>query len=331
MRKSVLIINIFILLILLSGNAMSDILPVMENPQTAQEFLDLGDKLFADREFENARNAYSKASKLAQEAGFNSITTEAMVMIARTYLTTDNRQQGREIFAIAMETASPDDPLGWSRYLSVRGRFEWKAGDNQKATETFKEMFYYCIDHKIEDRASDAARMIGITGTTEEQIEWGLKGIKQAEKNNQTSILGPLWNNLGATYEDQNEYKQALEAYLKAKEYHYQHGGELTKCIADWAVAHAYRLNDDFKKAEKLLKPLVRKFEKLNELEFIGWTYKELGHVEMHKEHFDKAAKNFYEARKKLIEVGVRKWGTQYYIELNDLIVNAKIKHDENK
>jgi len=331
MRNSVTTIIIILLTIIMIGNyAMAD--EIQENtPQTADEFLKQGDDLFSNRQFEEAREAYTKAAEIAKAEGLNSQCTEAISMIARTYLTTDQKEEGRVIFAKVVETATPNDPMGWSRYLSVRGRFEWKNGTNEKAAETFKEMYYYSVDHEIHDRAADAARMIGITGTPEEQIEWGLKGIAEAEAAGQTGILGPLWNNLGATYEEQKEYDKCLEAYLKAREYHYKTGDELSKLIADWAVGHAYRLTADNKKAEKILKPLLKKFEEIDNIEFIGWTLKDLGHIQMYKHKYDKAVELFFESRAKLIEVGIKDWGPQYYQEINMLLDQAKMMHEESK
>ena len=167
--------------------------------------------------------------------------------------------------------------------------------------------------------------MVGITGTPEDQIEWGLKGIKEAESYGETGILGPLWNNLGATYEEQKEYDLCLEAYLKAREYHYKTGDNLSKLIADWAVGHAYRLTGDTKKAEKILKPLLKKFEEIENVEFVGWTLKDLGHIQMQQKKYDKAVELFYESRAKLMEAGIKDWGPQYYKELNDLLNQAKI------
>ena len=143
MKNAVIITIAIILNIIFIGKiAMADEI-IESTPQTADEFLKQGDNLFSIRQFDEARQAYIKAEELARAEGSNSLCTEAVAMIARTYLTTDQKEEGRKIFARVLETASPNDPLGWSRYLGVRGRFEWRNGDNAKATETFKEMYYY--------------------------------------------------------------------------------------------------------------------------------------------------------------------------------------------
>lgn len=329
MKATVTIFIVTFLCSMLIGNIVMADDSAINEPQSADEYIQLGDSLFNQRQIEEARAAYTSASEIACAAGQNSQCTEAVSMIARTYLTVGEKEQGREYFAKVLETVNAKDPLGWSRYLSVRGRFEWQNGDNRKATETFKEMYDYCKTHNLPDRALDAIRMAAITGTPEEQVQWGLKGIQEAEAADDTAMLGPLWNNLGATYDEQGMYKECLEAYLKAREYHYLTGSENAKLIADWAVGHAYRLNGDFKQAEKIMKPLEKKFEELDNGEFVGWTLKELGHIEMEKKHFQKAVELYYKALDKLEAAGVRDWGPQYYKEISDLILQAKLKYDQ--
>ncbi len=287
------------------------------------------DSLFKAREYEKAREWYMQAAEKAEEKGLKSELTEANAMIARTYLIQGYGNEGLKYLQKTVETGTPDDPKGWSRYLSVRGRFEWNNENLMKATETFKEMFYYCQEHKLWDHAVDAAHMVAITGTLEEQVEWGLKGIRIAEDHDVHSWLGPLWNNLGATYEDMEEYNDALHAYKQAKEYHYQYGSERNKLIADWAVGHAYRKVDSTQQAEDVLHPLVSWSERLNDKEFLGWTYWELGQIEYERNNFWEAAKYLRDALNNLKEVGIDNWDPDKYREIADLLEMAKKRADQ--
>jgi tetratricopeptide (TPR) repeat protein len=288
------------------------------------ELFEKADQVFNSRKYVQSRDLYQQAADLAMEQGDSSYSTEAFSMLARTYLIEDERKEAQKYLVKAVGTASPDHPLGWSRYLGVRGRFEWHDKRFEKATETFKEMYYYCSAREIHDRAIDAAHMVGITGNFEEQVEWAKKGIKAAETGNVTSWLGPLWNNLGATYEDLKEYENALEAYEKARDYHYQYGQERNKLIADWALGHAYRLLKDVQNAEKYLKPLLKKFDDLNDVEFMGWTYKELGHIEITKKNLGGAVKYLYLARTNLKQSGMKDWDPEGYNALIQLIEDTK-------
>ena len=159
-------------------------------------------------------------------------------MRARTHLVAERKEQGRQWLQRAAARAVESDPGGWSRYLGVRGRFEWKDGDNETATNTFREMFDYCGENELWERAVDAAHMIAITGDQTEKFDWSLRGIEMAEKGKMDGWLGPLWNNLGWNYYDAERYDEAHDALVKASEYHHKGENELPKLIADYSVAH---------------------------------------------------------------------------------------------
>jgi tetratricopeptide (TPR) repeat protein len=178
-------------------------------------------------------------------------------MTARGYLIRELKDEGRPWLNRAKEKASPDDPLGWSRYLGVRGRFEWQDDKRPTATATFREMYDFCLRHKLHDRAVDAAHMVAITGTPDEQVAWAEKGIQAAELGEMDGWLGPLWNNLGATHDDAGNYDKALEAYIKARHYHWKVGDELNKLAADWAVGKTYRRLGQHDKALQWLRPVL--------------------------------------------------------------------------
>jgi tetratricopeptide (TPR) repeat protein len=284
----------------------------------AQELLAKADGVFKSREYEKSRGIYQQA--LAEANGNKSDQTEALSMIARTYLILEDKETGHEWLEMAQKIATPDEPLGWSRFLGVKGRFLWQDDKLDEATAMFKEMYEYCAQHKLHDRAIDAAHMVAITGNHELQVEWGLKGIKEAEAGNVTGWLGPLWNNLGATYEEMKEYEKSLEAYLKAHEYHHKYSDELSAVISDWAVGHAYVNVENYDEAEKWLTPVLAKFEEMENGEFIGFTCKELGEVAFARGDTDTAHKHFVRAEKLLKEAGMDKWDAYGYQKLVDKI-----------
>ncbi len=199
--------------------------------------LEQADQLFKNREYEQAGVLFEEVAT-ESEGSDRSVFVEAASMRARSYLIAEKKQQGRAWLGRASAAADGSDPRGWSRYLGVRGRFEWKDGDNEAATKTFREMFDYCNEKGLWERAVDAAHMIAITGDQNEKFDWSLKGIETAEKGNMEGWLGPLWNNLGWNYYDAERYEEALDALLKAREYHYRGENDLPKLIADYSVAH---------------------------------------------------------------------------------------------
>jgi len=303
-------------------NSMSN-----ESKITTKALLDKADSLFNSNEYEASRAIYIQAMEQANTNKENSELTEAYSMIARTYLIMDKKEEGRPWIQKAEKVGNSKEPLGWSRYLGVRGRFEWKDKELDKATATFKEMYNYCSGRKLYERAIDAAHMVAITGKPEEQIEWGKKGLKEAEEGTVTRWLGPLWNNLGATYEDMGRYKEALDAYLKAREFHWRYGDEKNKLIADWAVGHAYRLNRDNASAEKWLRPVLAWCEKINETEFEGLTNRELGEIELSRPSPDMALSYFLKAEEKLRQAGMPDWDLAGFAKLQNQIAELSKKN----
>ena len=297
---------------------------VKNSENSIADLLQKADSVFNSREYEKSREFYERAAEKAQIEKNNPGLTESYSMIARTYLILGQKDAGREWITKAREIANNNEPTGWSRYLGVRGRFEWQDEELDMATTTFKEMYAYCVEHELHERAVDAAHMVAITGTHEEQIEWGLKGIRQAEEGDITGWLGPLWNNLGATYEEMEKYPESLEAYLKAREYHWLYGDEKNKLIADWAVGHAYHLNGNLEKAQQWLRPVLSWCERIDETEFWGWSCKELGEIELKQGNNKKALEFLTAAEEKLKASGMPDWDPDGFKKLQNQIETLK-------
>jgi tetratricopeptide (TPR) repeat protein len=319
MKKTGVLVLIFIML---SSGLMAE---------DAKSLIAQGDSLFGNNEYSQAREVYMQAAEKAQAKGQKSELTEANAQIARMYLIEGNAEDGMTYLTKTVETASPDDPLGWSRYLGVRGRFEWNNKNLNKAAETFKEMFYYCQEHKLYNRAVDAAHMVAIVGTPDEKIEWSLKGIDFAKQYNEKKWLGPLWNNLGANYEDRGEYPEALDAYKHAREYHYKYGNERNKLVADWAVGHAYRLTGATKQADSVLTPLLEWSKKIGETEFLGWTCKDLGDIQFDAGNYFEASTYYRDALRNLREAGMENWDPDQYQVIVQKLEDAKVKYEEER
>ncbi|MFH1701123.1 MAG: hypothetical protein ABIE07_11105 [Candidatus Zixiibacteriota bacterium] len=279
----------------------------------AQQILKQADEIFKSRKYEESRDYYLKVLDEAEKTNNLSDQTEALAMIARTYLILDDITSGYPWLEKAKKAADFDQPLGWSRFMGVKGRFLWKEEKLDEATVIFENMYDYCSERKLHDRAIDAAHMVAITGDQETQVIWAYKAINEAEAGGLESWLGPLWNNLGATLEEMERFYESLEAYLKARNYHYKHGNDFNKAIADWAVGHAYVNIGDIENASKWINPVLDKFIAMDEGEFIGFTYREMGEIELAKENFSQAHDYFVRAEEKLKEVKMPKWNPDGY------------------
>ncbi len=245
---------------------------------TVDSLLNQADEIFQKRDYKTALEHYMKTAKQAQEEFNLSIESEALAQVARVNLILGNKDDGRVYLEKAAGRVSESDPYGWSRYLGVKGRFEWQDDNLKESKLTFENMYNYCVVNSLWGRAVDAAHMVAIVAeTAEEQIKWGHIGIEAAEANDQQRWLGPLWNNMAGTYYDIKQYDSTLICYLKARDYHWQFSGEVAKLFADYHVGMTYRLLGEFEEAGKWLRPVLAWAERIENHSAIGQASEDLG------------------------------------------------------
>lgn len=253
-----------------------------QNNPAADILLQQADSTFQARDYQAALDAYTEAFDRARHDFNPSVEIEAASQMARMNLLLGHVDVGRQWLDTAAQKATDSDPMGWSRYLGVKGRFEWKDNDLQTARQTFDQMYNYCTTNALWGRAVDAAHMIAIVAESpEDQIEWNRRGIEAAEKTDNESWLGPLWNNLAGTYFDLKQYDSALSCYLKAREYHWRHSPEIAKLFADYHVGMTYRLMGNLDEAGKWLRPVLAWAERIDNHGAIGQACEDLGEIEI--------------------------------------------------
>lgn len=300
---------------------------------TSRTLLDTGDTQFRARDYAQATETFQAAAQAALEDGDDVTRCEACAMAARGYLIRDLKEPGREWLAKAAELATPDAPRGWSRYLGVRGRFEWKDDDLAQATDTFRDMYDYCLQHGLHERAVDAAHMVAITGTADEQEQWAHKGIAAAEAGGLDRWLGPLWNNLAVTCDEQHRYEEALDAYLKARHYHWKVGDEQAKLLADWAVGKTYRRLRQYETALQWLRPTLAWSERLYAEqprpecgEWVGLCCWDLGEIAAARDDRQAALEDLQRARTLLEAVQMSDWDPQGWQELTRRLADLSVE-----
>lgn len=297
----------------------------MSDSATADQLLQEADSVFQARDYAKALDLYTGVVEASRKEFNRSVETEALSQCARMNLLLNQKEAGRELLVKAAERADESDPMGWSRYLGVRGRFEWQDNDLPTARKTFDQMYTYCTTNALWSRAVDAAHMIAIVAETpKEQIMWNYKGIEAAEKTDQEQWLGPLWNNLGTIYYDQSQCDSALTCFLKAREFHWRHSGEVAKLFADYHIGMTYRRMGQFDEAATWLRPVLAWAERLDNHSAIGQACEDLGESyiglgkksdglkllkrareEYKLEHFDEQLPDIYKAlEKRIAELG---------------------------
>lgn len=279
------------------------------------------------REYVEARAHFAACVDLARDPG-ESLSAQALV--ARMDSATGKLERARErinsvvgamnaAFGGATGNAARAEatitPTIVARIRQVEAIITREEGDRASATEKFIALYQYCMDNALFDAAIDAAHHVAIAGDLAQQITWGQRGIAAAEAGNLPGWLAVLWNNLGATLEDNARYDEALEAYQKARTYHYQTGGPIQKLIADWAIGHTLRLKGDWAEARTWLQTSLDAAMELYAdgtsdaaLEWIAYGRQELGLVTLAEGHQSRALDQLLEARRLWTDAGLESW-----------------------
>ncbi len=298
---------------------------------SAGDLLKEGDAAFRARDYARATELFQQAAAAADPAAEAETLVEALAQTARGYLIRDLKDEGRGWLEKAGERASEAHPNGWSRYLGVRGRFEWKDGDLAAATRTFETMYDYCMKHTLHSRAIDAAHMVAITGTPGQQVEWGRKGIQAAEAAGDEGWLGPLWNNLGWTYDREGKFGEALDALRRARHFHWKLGSELAKLIADWAVGHALRQVGNPTEALAWIRPVLAWAERRQieqptpeAAEWVGHACRELGEIRIALGDREEGLRLLRRAREELQRADMPRWDAADFSRLQERITEVE-------
>ncbi len=289
-------------------------------------------QMFRSRKYANATKAFKAVVTKAEQLGDTATWAESLSLAARGHLIQGDAKGGapwleKAKALLVREDGETNLPSAWATYLGVRGRFEWKGGDKPTATKTFVTMYDYCNKHKLFNKAVDAAHMVAITGTNEQQLVWAKKGIAAAEAGKLESWLGPLWNNLGVTRDERGEFKLALEAYTKARHYHWKGTSEIAKLAADWAVGKTHRRLGDQEKAGMWLRPVLAWAERLHAekpskttKEWVGWACNEMGERALALGKKNDARGLLKRAKKHLEPLGVHKWDPKAWKRLGEAL-----------
>lgn len=292
---------------------------------SAASLLEKADSLFKREKYSDAIDLYIQSLERAQEEFNRSVETEALAQLARTNLKQGEKEEGRVWLDQATLRADDSDPMGWSRYLGVRGRFEWQENDLTKARQTFEDMFEYCSSNALWSRAVDAAHMVAIVAESfEDQVIWGKRGIEIAEKSESENWLGSLWNNLAGSYYENSDFESALTCYEKAREYHWRFSGEKGKLFADYHVGMTLRNLKQYKKAASWLRPVLAWAERLDNHLAIGQACEDLGEIQIALGNKEAGLNLLRRARDEFDEVGLNSSWPEVWEGINKRIAELE-------
>jgi tetratricopeptide (TPR) repeat protein len=163
------------------------------------------------------------------------------------------------------------------RYLLERGRVFNSSGKQDDARPLFQEALELALKSKDDSYAVDAAHMMAIVETAEKQLQWNLKALDLAENSAEEKARkwrGSIYNNLGWTYFEQQQYEESLLMFEKALEFQQQQGDPNKIMIAKWCVAKTLRMMDHTEEALEMQRDLYEQYQAAGKRS--GYVYEEI-------------------------------------------------------
>ncbi len=163
------------------------------------------------------------------------------------------------------------------RYLLERGRVHNSSGSVDDAKRLFLQAFDLAVKSNEDFYAVDAAHMVAIVESSENQLEWNLKALDLAENSSDErsrNWRGSLYNNIGWTYFDGREFQEALFMFEKALEFRRQQGDPVSVGVARWCVAKTLRMMGHTEEALEIQRELLQEYQ--SEGRKSGFVYEEI-------------------------------------------------------
>lgn len=170
------------------------------------------------------------------------------------------------------------------RYHLERGRAYNSAGDKQKAYAQFEKAENIAQTLEEDFYRVDALHMLAIASPTAESLKLNERAIQVAEdsKDERTkNWLGSLYNNLGWSYFDLDNYEQALRIFLRALQWRESKNQAPETFLAKWCVARTLRAMGKIEEAIKIQLALLE--EMIESENADGYVYEELAELHLLK------------------------------------------------
>ncbi len=193
--------------------------------------------------------------------------------------------------------------------LLERGRSFNSASAPERALPLFHEAFALgtAVSPQADFYTIDAAHMVAIAEPdAAEQIKWNEKALALAEATPDVRAAGwrgSLYNNLGWTYHDMGDYKQALSLFEKAlawREANHPDQPETIR-IAKWCVGRTYRSLNRLNEALALQQALLAEYKDVGQTD--GFVYEEIGECLLALNREEEARPYFAQAHEELSQV----------------------------
>jgi len=223
---------------------------------------------------------------------------EIKTQLARTQSLQMNFEKAHKILDSVKDDLSSEMTVVQIRYLLERGRAYNSNKEKEKSKELFKQAYALAQKHKKDFYAVDSAHMMGIVQDYPEDLQWNEKAKQIAENSDDEKAqkwLASLYNNIGWSYHDADNYKEALKNFKKALKSRESENDINKTLIAKWCIGRCLRSLGKIEEALIILESLISERKK-RAMEPNGYVYEELGEIyllqdkkEESKIHFAKA------------------------------------------
>ncbi|NQT63515.1 MAG: tetratricopeptide repeat protein [Candidatus Marinimicrobia bacterium] len=189
---------------------------------------------------------------------------ELRTQIARTLGLQQKFEDAHKLLDQVDSELKPEYPIARIRYMLERGRTFNSSGKKEESIPLFLEAWELGLKVKADFYAVDAAHMLGIVAQQDQQLLWNEKAMDLAENSPNKRAqgwLGSLYNNIGWTYHDMQEFEKALAIFLKAQEWREAHEQVRETQIAKWCVAKTNRSLGNIDKALEMQYDLEKEIQ----------------------------------------------------------------------
>jgi len=206
-----------------------------------------------------------------------SYLSQLLTQIARTEGLQRKFQEAHKSLDRVQKALDKTDDKTRVRYLLERGRVYNSSRKQEEARPLFQEALDLALKSKDDFNAVDAAHMMAIVEPTEKQLQWNLKALDVAENSAEEKVrkwMGSLYNNIGWTYFEQQQYEESLLMFEKALEFQRQQGDPNKIMIAKWCVAKTLRKMDHTEEALEMQRDLFEQYQAAGKKS--GYVYEEI-------------------------------------------------------
>jgi tetratricopeptide (TPR) repeat protein len=203
---------------------------------------------------------------------------ELLTQIARAQGLQGKYSEAHATLDAVLERLTERDVLARTRYLLERGRVLNSSGKPSEGKPFFVQAWEIASSAGLDFYAVDAGHMIAIVENGENQIAWNYRALEMASASKDPRTrrwIGGLYNNLGWTYFDRQDYDKALELFQEALAAREDQQDLREIRIAKWCVAKTLRYLNRVPEALEQQQALLKEWEKTGTKP--GYVYEEIG------------------------------------------------------